>query len=142
MQRTFRSLLLGRDELGIQGVGEPRYDFVLHVEQVGYGLIEPLGPKLIAGFGVDQLHVDPKSIAATLHRALEHIADVQLAADPSKINRFASVGKRGVSANHERASDARKVRGQALGYAIDKVILFWIAADIREGQNHYGQTRR
>jgi class 3 adenylate cyclase len=35
---------LGRDKLSIQGVGEPRYDFVLHIEQIGDGLVEPLGP--------------------------------------------------------------------------------------------------
>ena len=32
--------------------------------------------QMIAGFSVDQLRVDPKSVAATLHRAFEHIPDV------------------------------------------------------------------
>ena len=96
MQRTFRSPRLGFDELGIQRVGEPGYDFVLHIEQIGDGLVEALGPKVIAGFGIDQLHVHPKPVAATLHRAFEHVADVQLAPDLFEINGFALVCKRGV----------------------------------------------
>src|SRR6267142_6201131 len=68
MRRTFRSSSLGRHKLGIEKVGEPRYDFVLHVEEVSDGLIKALGPKVIAGFGVDQLYVDPKPVAATLYR--------------------------------------------------------------------------
>ena len=142
MQRTFRSPRLSLDELGIQRVGEPRYDFVLHVEQIGDGLVEPLGPKVIAGFGVDQLHVHPKPVAATLHRAFEHVADVQLAADLLEINRFAFVGECGVSADDERAADARQVRGQALGHAIDEIVLLGIAAEIGERQHNDGKTRR
>ena len=45
-------------------------------------------------------------------------------------------------ADHERAADARQVRGQALGHAIDEIVLLGIAADIRERQHHDGQTRR
>jgi hypothetical protein len=45
---------LGRGTaLGIQCIGKPCYDFVLHIEQVGDGLVEALGPEVIAGFGVD-----------------------------------------------------------------------------------------
>ena len=81
MRRTFRPSRLSTMSCGIQRVGEPRYDFVLHIEQIGDRLVEALGPKVVAGFGVDQLHIDPKPVAATLHRAFEHIADVQLASD-------------------------------------------------------------
>ena len=51
---------------------------------------------MIAGFGVDQLHVHPKAVAATLHRAFEHVADVQLAPDLLEINRLAFERERGV----------------------------------------------
>jgi hypothetical protein len=61
---------------------------------------------MIGGFGVDQLYVDPNPVAAPLHGALKHIADVQLAADLFEINRFALVSKCGVSADYERAADA------------------------------------
>ena len=64
MRRTLRPPRLSLNELGIQRVGEPRYDFVLHIEQIGDGLIEPLGPKVIAGLGINQLHVHAKPVAA------------------------------------------------------------------------------
>ena len=81
MRRTLRSSRLGLNELGFQRIGEPRYDFVLHVEEVGDGLVEALCPKMDTGFGVDQLHVHPKLVATTLNRAFEHIAYVQLLPD-------------------------------------------------------------
>src|SRR5260370_717048 len=81
MQRASRPLCLSLDELCIQRVSEPRYDFVLHVEQVGDRLVEAFGPKVIAGFGINQLHVYPKPVAAALHRTVEYIANVQLAFD-------------------------------------------------------------
>ena len=96
MQRTFRSPRLSLDELGIQRIGEPRYDFVLHIEQIGDRFVEALGPKVIAGFGVDQLDVDPKPVAATLHRTFEHVADVQLAPDLLHVDRFAFERERSV----------------------------------------------
>src|SRR5215510_8554633 len=105
MRRTLRSTRLNLYKLGVQRIGEPRYNFILHIEQIGNGLVEALGPKMIAGLDVDQLHVDPKPVAASLHRAFQHVTDVQLAADPSKINRFAFERKCGVSANDERAMD-------------------------------------
>ena len=94
---------------------------------------------MIAGFSVDQLHVHPKAVAATLHRAFKHIADVQLAPELLHVNGFALERERGVARNDERATDARQVRGQALGHAIHKVVLLGIAADVRERQHHDGQ---
>ena len=38
-------------------VRQARDDFVLHIEEIGERLIEPLGPEMIAGFGVDELHI-------------------------------------------------------------------------------------
>ena len=67
MQRTLRSSRLSLDELGTQCIGEPRYDFVLHIEKIGDGLLEALGPKMLARMSIDQLHVHPKPIAAALH---------------------------------------------------------------------------
>src|SRR6516164_8830212 len=140
MQRAFGSPCLGRHKLGVQRVGEPRYNFVLHVKKVGDGLVKALRPNVIAGFGVDQLHVDAEAVAATLHRAFEHIADVQLTSQLLYVNPFSLEGERGVTCNYERATDARQVRGQALGHTIHEVFLLGIAADVREGQNDHGQS--
>ena len=58
------SLRLRARELLPQPVGEARDDLVLHVEEVGDGLVEPLGPDVVTGFGVDQLHVDAHAVPA------------------------------------------------------------------------------
>ena len=55
MRGALRPLRLSLNELGIQCIGEPRYDFVLHVEQIGDGFVEALGPKVSAAFDVDKL---------------------------------------------------------------------------------------
>ena len=103
MRRALRSSCLGCNELGIQRVSEPRDDFVLHIEQIGDGFVEALGPKVIGAFGIDKLHVHPKPVAATLYRAFEHVADVQLAPNLLEVDRLALVGECGVAADHERA---------------------------------------
>ena len=106
MRRAFRSLCLDRDQLGIQRIDKPRYDFVLHIEEVGDRLVEALGPQMISGLGGDHLHVHSKAVAATLHRPFKHIADVQLASQLLYVNGFALEGERRVARNHERAADA------------------------------------
>ena len=87
VRRLFRASRLGGDELGVQSARQPRDDFVLHVEEIGQRLVEPLGPEMIAGFGVDELHVDAHAVSAALNAALEDIADVQLAADRLHVER-------------------------------------------------------
>ena len=49
---------LGGDKLGVERARQPRDDFVLHVEEIGERLVEPLRPEMIAGLRVDQLHID------------------------------------------------------------------------------------
>ena len=53
----FRAPRLGGDELGVELAGQARDDFVLHVEEIGQGFVEPLGPEVTARFGVDELDI-------------------------------------------------------------------------------------
>jgi hypothetical protein len=64
---VFCSPRLSCDHLGIQRIRQSRHDFVLHVKEIGDRLVEPLGPKVIFGFGLDQLYVDPEPLAAPLY---------------------------------------------------------------------------
>ena len=86
-------------------IGEPRDDLVLHVEQVGYRLIETLRPEMMAALGVDELDVDAHSASAALDAALQNIADVEFAPDRLHVKRLAFEGKRSVPGDHERAAD-------------------------------------
>jgi len=94
-----------------------------------------------SSFGVDQLHIHPKPVAATLHRTFKNVPNVQLAPDLLHVNGLALEAERRVASDDERAADARQVRGQALGYTINEVILLGIAAGVCEWQHHDGQTR-
>jgi len=133
---------LGGDELGVQRIRQPRDDFVLHVEEVGQRLVEPLGPEMIACFGVDELHVDAHSNAVALDAALEHIADVQLAPDRLHVERLAFVGERRVAGDHDRASYPREIGRKALRDPVDEMLLLRAAADIGERQDHDREARR
>ena len=53
----------------VQRVGDARGDFILHVEEIGERLVEPLGPEVIACLGVDELDVDAHAIPAALDTA-------------------------------------------------------------------------
>ena len=59
---------------------------------------------MIAGFGVDELHVDAHSIAAALNAALEDIADVQFAPDHLHVERLSFVKERGIARDDDGAS--------------------------------------
>jgi hypothetical protein len=66
-QRLFCAPRLRLHQLGSQPIRQPSDDLVLHVEEVGHGLVEALGPEVIAGFGVDELDVDAHAATAALH---------------------------------------------------------------------------
>ena len=132
---------LSCNQLGVQRVGQPRHNFVLHVEKVGDRFVESLCPKMVARFGADQLYTDAKPATGPLNRAFQDIANVQFAADLSEIDRLALVGKRCVSANDERTADARQVRGQALRHAVGEIVLFGVAAYVCERHHNNGKTR-
>ena len=119
----FRASRLGGDEFGVERARQARDDFVLHVEEIGERLVEPLGPEMIAGFGVDELHVDAHAVSAALNAALEDIADVQLAADLLQIDGFALVGEGGVAPDHDGAPYARKIGREALRDPVDEMLL-------------------
>ena len=138
----FRAPSLGGDKLGAQRVRQTRDDLVLHVEEIGQGLVESLGPEMMAVFGVDELHVDAHAGSAALNAALEHIADVQIAADLLQVDGLALVSESGVAPDHERAANARKIGRQALRDAVDEMLLLHAASDIGERQDDHREARR
>ena len=55
--RLLRASRFGGDEFGIQGVGQPGRDLVLHVQEFGRGLVETIGPHMASGVGIGQLRI-------------------------------------------------------------------------------------
>ena len=119
-----------------------RDDFILHVEQIGHGLVEPVGPQMIAGDRVDELHVDSHSAAAALNASLEDIANVQFASDLLGVDGLAFVSEGGVARDDEGVGDARKVGRQAFRDPVDEMFVLSVAAKTGERQHHDRQARR
>ena len=113
VRRLLRASRLGGDEFGVQRARQARDDLVLHVEQIGERLVEPLGPEMIAGLGVDELDVDAHAVSAALDAAFEHVADVQLARRSLQVDRLALVGEGRVAGDHERRRGC--ARGRSSG---------------------------
>jgi hypothetical protein len=139
---VLRPSRLRGDELGVQRVRQAGDDFVLHVEASGERLVEPLGPEMIARFGVDELHVDAHTGSAALHAAFEDVADVQLAPDRLHIEPLAFVGEGRVPGDHLRTRNPRQVARQALRDPTDERLLFRTTAEIVERQDDNGEPQR
>jgi hypothetical protein len=60
---ALRTVSLCCDKLNIQDARQPRCDLVLHVEEIGTGLVEPLGLEMRPRLGVDELCVDANAVA-------------------------------------------------------------------------------
>ena len=82
---------------------------------------------MIAGLGVDKLDIDAHAIAAALHRAFEYVAHPKFPADLLHVGMFAFVSESRVAGDHERARDTREVGGQALGHAVNEILLLRVA---------------
>jgi hypothetical protein len=138
----FRASSLGGDKLVVERAGETGDDLVLHVKEIGERLVEPLGPKMIAFLGVDELHIDAHAIAAALYAALDDIADVQLAPNCLHVEQLAFVGKRRISGDYDAASYARKIGREALSDSVDEMLRFGIATQVGERQHDHREARR
>jgi hypothetical protein len=97
---------------------------------------------MLAGFDIDQLHVDAQPAAAALHAAFQHVAHIEIPADLLQIGGLALVGERGAAPDHESAGDARQIGGQAFGDAVGEIFLLGIAADIGEREHDDRQPGR
>ena len=84
-----------------QAAGQSRHDLILQLEEVGYVLLEAVGPKMRARFGINELRIDAHPVLIALHRAFEHVADAKLLADLFGVDALALVGEGGVAGDDE-----------------------------------------
>jgi hypothetical protein len=71
----------GVHQFDLKHAGEARDHFVLELEQVRDVFLEPVGPEMRAGLGVDELRVDAHPVEVALHRAFEHVSHAELLGD-------------------------------------------------------------
>jgi len=88
-----------------------------------------------AALCVDQLRGDAHATASLAHRAFEHIADAQLAADLFHIDGLALVRKARIAGDDEEPADAGKRSDDLLDHAVGEIFLLRVAAHIRKGQH-------
>jgi hypothetical protein len=141
IQRAFGAARFKSHQLDLQFVRQSGDDLVLHVEEVGNPLVETLGPKMREGLGLDQLHVDAHPVTAALDAALERVAHIELAPDLADVDCLPLGGEGGIAGDDQSPPNARKIRGQAFGDAVDEIFLLGAAADIGEVQDDQGETR-
>src|SRR6516164_7820105 len=83
-----------------------------------------------AVFAIDQLNVHPYLVTDPPHSAFEDVVHPKLAADLLCVDRFALVGERGISGDHETPGKTREVGRQVVGDAIDEKFLLGIVRQI------------
>src|SRR5687768_16260601 len=76
-----RAVDLGFLELRRDRPDHPGDDLVLQLENIRYAAVEPVGPEMMAGPGVDQLPRDPHAAARLAHAPFEHVTHAQLPPD-------------------------------------------------------------
>jgi hypothetical protein len=85
-----------------------------------------------------------RRFSARWDASFERISRVEVAADLLQIHVFALIGEGSVATDDKRAVDARQISDQALGHAIDDILLFRVTSfddglianeveDLREG---------
>ena len=111
------------EELNIRASSQAAGDLVLRFREVRAIGVEPVGPEMRAGFGIDQLRVHPNLVTGPPHAAFEDIANAELAADLLYVDRLALVGKSGVAGDHEAAGDPRQIGRQIVGDPVGEIFL-------------------
>src|SRR5262249_39768632 len=82
----------------------------------------------------DQLSGDAYTTAGFAHRAFEHIADAQFAADLLHIDGLAFVREARVAGDNEEPADAGECGDDLLDHAVGEILLLRISAQIGKGQ--------
>src|SRR5438477_11892491 len=93
--------------------GDVDRHLILKIENVFQGAVETIGPEMGAGLGLDQLRGDARPVPTLAHRALQHIADTELASHLLHPDRSSLVSGARIAGDDEQPADAAE-RGDDL----------------------------
>jgi len=130
------------DQLDAERIREPARYLVLQSEQIARVNVEPLGPQMRVGRGIDQLGADAEPVARPPDASFQHITHPELAADLLRVDGLVPVGKRGVARDHEHVLEPRQVGCQILGDPVCEILLLPVVAQVRKGQHDHRQAWR
>src|SRR5207248_4246003 len=111
-------------QLRLQRAGDPHCDLVLHGKEIADIAIEPIGPELGVGLGIDKHGVDADLGAGAAHAPLHDVAYPQFAADFFGVGDLALVGEGAVTGDDDDAGNAGNIDRQVLGDAVGEIFLF------------------
>jgi hypothetical protein len=116
-------------------------DFVLQREQIARIAVQPVGPQMCVGLGIDQLGADTHPVARSLDAPFQDIAHSQLATDLLGVGLPATIGESSIPRDNGNHREPRQVGRQVFGDAVGEVLLFAVVAQIDEGQDDNRQPR-
>src|SRR5882724_892906 len=115
------------------------HDFVLDREDLGNLAIEPFGPYMIAGLGIDQLSRDSNPLAKSANTALDDVANVQVTCDLPEVGGGAPVAEGRRARPDRQFVPSRQVSDYVLGEPVAEIALRRIAAEV--GERQHGNRR-
>jgi hypothetical protein len=121
------------DQLNVERSRDAACNLVLQREEIPRVAIEPLGPQMRIGCGVNQLGVDADPVARPPDASFHHITHTQLAADLLCVDRVVPVGERGIARDHEHIRKSREIGCQILGDPVGEILLLRVVAEIGKG---------
>src|SRR5262245_40683328 len=109
-------------------------DLVLNEEDIGHLPIEPVGPNVGAGLGVDELRHDADAVVGAPYAALEHITHPEIVSELGDVDSLALILKGGVAREQAKVTRRpRQLSHEVLGQAVAEILLLRVAAQIDEG---------
>src|SRR6185369_2859679 len=93
-------LFFFRQKLELERTNDRLGNLVLDLEDVGELAVVALGPDMPAGLAVDELGIDPDSVAHLANASLEHVGDPELSCNVADVHRLALESECGVAGDH------------------------------------------
>src|SRR5262249_38560382 len=104
-------------------------------DAIGQLTIKRVGPKMIAGDGINELCCNTYPAARLADRAFEHITHAKLPPDLLNVDRTTLISEARCPGGHEQAGITAQRCNDVFGNAFSKVILVRIAAHIGEREH-------
>ena len=131
-----RTGALGGLQRGFDDPGNARRHFVLKLEDIVERAVEPVGPQMRTGRGIDQLSRNAHATPRLADGALKHIADAQFAPDLLHVGRLAFVRETRILGDDEEPANAAQRGDDLLNQAIGEILQLRIVAKVLKRQHH------
>ena len=126
---------LGGLQRGFDDPGNARRHFVLKLEDIVERAVEPVGPQMRTGRGIDQLSRNAHATPRLADGALKHIADAQFAPDLLHVGRLAFVRETRILGDDEEPANAAQRGDDLVDHAVGEILLLGVAGDIDKRQH-------